>query len=96
MDTPAGEPRIALIRIYEFKGKGRQPELNHDATKKVEWVEAGSKERSTVGDSLRGGSSMSETYAEGRVGLANGAILKVKPMYLIYGMGDELESVEGS
>jgi len=96
LETSATTPGNTFNRIYEFKGKGRQPEVNHDKTKRVQWVEAGLKERSTVADSLRGGSWLHETYAGGRIGLADGSILKLNTVTLVFGMGNDLESVEGS
>jgi hypothetical protein len=95
-ESIATEPRIALNRIYEFKRKGRQLEFNHDTAKRIQWIEVGSKERSTIGDSLRGGSWLYETYAGGRIGLTNGSILKLTTVTLIFRMSDRLESVEGS
>lgn len=96
LDTKTAKPHSNLVRVYEFKGKGRQPEFHRDATKKIQWVEAGTKKSSGVADSLRGGSWLYETYTGGRIGLADGSTMDLTTVTLVYGMGNDLESVEGS
>jgi len=85
-----------LHRVYEFKGKGYQPEFNRDPTKRVEWVEEGRNKFSIHGEDLHGGGSVIESFEEGRVGLANGAVLRVKSLTLTYSLDGGLELVEGS
>lgn len=85
-----------LTRVYEFKGKGRQPVLNGDTTKKIQWVEVGPKKSSTIADSLHSGSWLYETYTGGRIGLATGSVVELKTITLVFEMGNTLESVQGT
>jgi hypothetical protein len=85
-----------LNRVYVFKGKGYQPELNRDATKKVQWVEVGPSMSSIHGEDARGGGSVIQTFAGGRVGLANGSVVDLKTVTLTYGLDGGLGYVEGN
>ena len=85
-----------LRRIFEFDGKGYQPELARDARKKIQWVEVGQLDSSIHGEDFHGGGADIETFDQGRVGLANGSVLSFKSIKITKSLDGALALVEGS